>query len=115
LPQAGTRITFEDDGVCFQVSEAAHPRFERHGNDLAAVVHCNLLGFLVTGSIHEIRTLDGRWLNVSIPPRTLRLRVPREGMPYTRTDGSGGRAPDKGDLVVYLFASWVTAAQSAKT
>lgn len=113
--QAGTRITFEEDSVCFQVAEAAHPRFERHGNDLAAVVQCSPFAFLLTGSSHEISTLDGRRLHVSIPPRTLRQRVPREGMPYTRTDASGGKAPGKGDLVVYLFANWATAVTNAKT
>mmetsp|Transcript_11998 Transcript_11998/g.39413 ORF Transcript_11998/g.39413 Transcript_11998/m.39413 type:complete len:358 (-) Transcript_11998:932-2005(-) len=112
--KAGTRITFEEDNVCFQVAEAAHPRFERHGNDLAAVAQCSPFAFLLTGSSHEISTLDGRRLHVSIPPRTLRQRVPREGMPYTRTDASGGKAPGKGDLVVYLFANWATAVTNAK-
>ena len=113
--QKGTRITFEDDGVCFQVKEAEHPRFQRQGNDLTAVVHTNPISFLFKGSVHEITTLDQRTLTVSIPPLTLRRVVLGEGMPFMRTDADGSKSPDKGNLIVYLFANWSTAKQNAET
>ena len=53
----GTRITFEEAGVCFQLAQQEHPRFSRRGHDLAAVAFCGLLDLLVRGSSHEVRTL----------------------------------------------------------
>jgi len=64
-----------------------------------------VLGVL-TGSEHDIRTLDGRRLSVRLPPFTLAQTVVKEGMPFRETDAVGQRVVRRGDLVVYLYVNW---------
>jgi len=103
--KAGTKLSFEDDRVAFEVTEQEHAFFVRQGNDLACIASPGPLGIL-TGSEHEIRTLDGRRVSVTLAPFTLATTIEKEGMPYRETDALGQRVLRKGRLVVYLYFNW---------
>lgn len=102
----GTKITFPEKGnhelgatppdLIFIVDEKPHPIFKREGNDLLVLQTLTLLEAL-TGKTRNIKTLDGRNLNV---PETDIIRpghevvIPNEGMPNSKDSSK------KGDLKV---------------
>ncbi|XP_032057404.1 dnaJ homolog subfamily B member 13 [Aythya fuligula] len=89
----GTRITFEKEGdqgpnvipadITFVVREKPHLRFKRADDNLSYVATIPL-GKALVGCTVEVRTLDGRLLNVPINeivhPKYCKV-VPGEGMP----------------------------------
>lgn len=102
----GTAVTFEGEGdeapgvvpadVCFIIGEKPHERFVREGSDLVYTAKLGLAEALCGTSL-EIRTLDGRTLNIPVtevvqPGAT--KRVKGEGMPISKAPGT------KGDLVI---------------
>jgi len=103
--KAGTKLSFADDGIAFELVEKAHSFFVRQGNDLECVAFPGPFA-IVTGSTQDIKTLDGRRLSVSLPPFSLMTSVEREGMPFKETDALGTRVMRKGKLVVYLYFNW---------
>ena len=59
-----------------------HPVFERHGNDLVRDVKVNIID-VILGTEVSIATLDGKTVDVKIPPNfnlSDTLRIKREGM-----------------------------------
>lgn len=98
----GTKITFPEKGhhelgatppdLIFIVDEKPHPIFKREGNDLLVVQTLTLLEAL-TGKAHNIKTLDGRNLDV---PETDIIRpghevvIPNEGMPNSKDPSKKG-------------------------
>ena len=107
--KAGTKATYEDHGVCFQIAQAEHGVFTRAGNDLSCAVFPTSPLSLLRGEEHELRTLDGRTISVSFGAGAFRAVVPGEGMPYK---DNGMRR--KGDLIVYWLANWETLASQSK-
>ncbi|NWV00816.1 DJB13 protein, partial [Upupa epops] len=104
----GTTITFEKVGdqgpniipadITFVVQEKLHARFRREGDNLVHVATIPL-GKALTGCSVEVKTLDGRLLNIPIndivDPKYRKV-VPGEGMPLPQ-------APQrKGDLLIYF-------------
>ncbi|XP_047903970.2 dnaJ homolog subfamily B member 13 isoform X2 [Anser cygnoides] len=102
----GTRITFEKEGdqgpnvipadITFVVQEKPHPRFKRAGDHLTYVATIPL-GKALVGCAVEVRTLDGRLLNVpvnDIVDPKYRKVVPGEGMPLP------GDPRRRGDLLI---------------
>ncbi|XP_068545051.1 dnaJ homolog subfamily B member 13 [Anas acuta] len=89
----GTRITFEKEGdqgpnvipadITFVVREKPHLRFKRADDNLSYVATIPL-GKALVGCTVEVRTLDGRLLNIPINdivhPKYCKV-VPGEGMP----------------------------------
>nr|XP_013804016.1 PREDICTED: dnaJ homolog subfamily B member 13 [Apteryx mantelli mantelli] len=71
----GTRITFEKEGdqgpnvipadITFVVQEKLHPRFKRAGDNLIYVAAIPL-GKALVGCTVEVKTLDGRLLNIPV-------------------------------------------------
>mmetsp|Transcript_36751 Transcript_36751/g.88221 ORF Transcript_36751/g.88221 Transcript_36751/m.88221 type:complete len:152 (-) Transcript_36751:250-705(-) len=112
--KAGTKINYDDANLTFEVAEKPHSRFARHGNDLAVVCSCGWFSLLLGGSKHSVMTLDGRQVDVAVPPRRLVHRTAREGFSYKEKDAIGQRVARKGDLVVYLFACWPELLEQAK-
>ncbi|NWR77835.1 DJB13 protein, partial [Centropus unirufus] len=104
----GTRITFEKEGdqgvnvipadITFVVQEKLHPRFRRVDDNLIHVATIPL-GKALVGCSVEVRTLDGRLLNIPINdivhPRYCKV-VPGEGMPLRQDPQS------KGDLLIFF-------------
>ncbi|KND03506.1 uncharacterized protein SPPG_00989 [Spizellomyces punctatus DAOM BR117] len=101
--RSGTRITFPREGdqgpnkipadIVFIVKEAPHERFIRQANDLIFKADIPLYKAL-TGSIVEIKTLDGRILKIPVndivhPDYT--KQVPNEGMPLSKNPDSRGK------------------------
>ena len=80
--KAGTKINYDDANLTFEVAEKPHSRFARHGNDLAVVCSCGWFSLLLGGSKHSVTTLDGRQVDVAVPPRRLVHRTAREGFSY---------------------------------
>lgn len=119
--KAGTKIRFPDEGdqlengqtqdIEFVVEEKPHPVFKREGDHLRTTVQLSLVEAL-TGFSKQIKTLDGRTLNVSNTTASVvqpgqESRVPNEGMPNSKT----GR---KGDLIIKYdvkFPSHLSSAQ----
>ncbi len=107
----GTKIRFARAGnenpdgsspdLVFIVEDKPHARFSRSGNDLIARVEVPLVEALTneSGSKKQLEHLDGRKLQVQIPPGVVKpgreTRIAGEGMP-TRGKGASG----KGDLLV---------------
>jgi DnaJ homolog subfamily B member 4 len=87
--------------VVVVLEDQPHARFSRSGNDLIARVEVPLVEALTneSGSEKQLEHLDGRKLQIQIPPGVVKpgqeTRIVDEGMP------TGGRgATGKGDLVV---------------
>ncbi|XP_033916080.1 dnaJ homolog subfamily B member 13 [Melopsittacus undulatus] len=104
----GTRITFEKEGdqgpnvipadITFVVQEKMHPRFKR-ANDNLIFITTIPLGKALVGCTVDVRTLDGRLLNIPIndivDPTYCKV-VPGEGMPLP------GDPQHRGDLLIYF-------------
>ena len=63
---------------------AAHPQFEREGNNLYSVHDIDIFD-LIVGSTFEFKTISGRKLTVTVPAKTQtgsKLRLAKEGMPF---------------------------------
>ncbi|KAM9019692.1 dnaJ homolog subfamily B member 13 [Ara ararauna] len=104
----GTRITFEKEGdqgpniipadITFVVQEKTHPRFKRTNDNLIFVATIPL-GKALVGCTVDVRTLDGRLLNIPIndivDPKYCKV-VPGEGMPLP------GDTQHRGDLLIYF-------------
>ncbi|KAM9204990.1 dnaJ homolog subfamily B member 13 [Mergus octosetaceus] len=102
----GTRITFEKEGdqgpnvipadITFVVREKPHLRFQRADDNLSYVATIPL-GKALVGCTVEVRTLDGRLLNVPINdivhPKYCKV-VPGEGMPLPQ------EPQRRGDLLI---------------
>lgn len=138
--KAGTKLTFEDARVVFQVEQEDHAVFTRCGNDLSVVcLPASAFGVL-SGFSQEVRTLDNRRVRVRFERLSLWTTLRGEGMPYKEADVTGRRvqrkgarpslalsplshrlslsplsAPCVGDLIVYLFVNWPELAGSAKS
>ncbi len=82
------------------LEDQPHARFSRSGNDLIARVEVPLVEALTneSGSKKQLEHLDGRKLQIQIPPGVVKpgqeTRIADEGMP------GGGGATGKGDLLV---------------
>ncbi|XP_068786916.1 dnaJ homolog subfamily B member 13 isoform X1 [Struthio camelus] len=108
----GTRITFEKEGdqgpniipadITFIVQEKLHPRFKRADDNLIYVVTIPL-GKALIGCTVDVKTLDGRLLNIPINdivhPKYFKV-VPGEGMPLFQDPAR------KGDLIIYFDISF---------
>ncbi|NXW19168.1 DJB13 protein, partial [Circaetus pectoralis] len=108
----GTRITFEKEGdqgpnvipadITFVVQEKLHPRFKRANDNLACVTTIPL-GKALIGCTVDVRTLDGRLLNIPIndivDPKYCKV-VPGEGMPLLQDPRR------RGDLLIYFNISF---------
>lgn len=116
FPRAGNEAA---DGsspdLVFVVEDKPHERFARKGDDLIAKIEIPLVDALTneTGAKKQLEHLDGRKLQVSVPPGVVKpgqeTRVAGEGMPIRRKGASG-----KGDLVVrwdVAFPARLTAGQ----
>ncbi|KAM6140820.1 dnaJ homolog subfamily B member 13 isoform 2-T2 [Pterocles gutturalis] len=104
----GTRITFEKEGdqgpnvipadITFVVQEKLHPRFKRSDDNLIYVATIPL-GKALVGCTVDVRTLDGRLLNIPIndivDPKYCKV-VQGEGMPLLQDPRH------KGDLLIYF-------------
>ena len=69
----------------------SHPRFTRSGNELAVRVPVPLDVAIVGGAVH-VSTLDGRRVELKVPPETqngAKLRLRGQGMPHLRGGGAG--------------------------
>lgn len=119
----GTKITFTCEGdeapdvntgdVVFVLKEKPHPRFVRAKNDLIYTASISLADAL-TGTVVEVKMLDGRVLPIPITeivkPNQPK-RVPNEGMPLVNSPGK------KGDLVIEFdvqYPDMLTEAQKVK-
>ena len=105
--KAGTKVTYEEHGVCFQIAQAEHSVFTRTGNDLSCAVFPTSPLSLLRGEAQELRTLDGRSITVNFGAGAFRAVVQGEGMPYK---DNGMRR--KGELTVYWLANWDTMAST---
>ena len=110
--KSGTKVRFaragneqpngEAQDLVFVVEEKPHDRFTREGNDLICSARLSLIEALtgVPGGKKVVELLDGRKLQVSVPPPVVKpgqqTVIHREGMPI-RKEGS---VKDKGDLIV---------------
>ncbi|KAM6292271.1 dnaJ homolog subfamily B member 13-like [Porphyrio hochstetteri] len=104
----GTRITFEKEGdqgpniipsdITFVVQEKLHPRFKRVKDNLIYVTTIPL-GKALVGCTVDVKTLDGRLLNIPIndivDPKYCKV-VPGEGMPLLQDPRR------KGDLLIHF-------------
>ena len=121
----GTKVRFPRAGnegadgsspdLVFVVEDKPHERFARKGDDLIAKIEIPLVEALTneSGAKKYLEHLDGRKLQVSIPPGVVKpgqeTRVAGEGMPIRKKGASG-----KGDLVVrwdVTFPARLTAGQ----
>ncbi|XP_051464734.1 dnaJ homolog subfamily B member 13 isoform X2 [Apus apus] len=84
--------------ITFVVQEKPHPRFKRANDDLIYVASIPL-GKALTGCSVDVRTLDGRLLNIPIndivDPKYCKV-VPGEGMPLLQDPRS------KGNLLIHF-------------
>lgn len=118
--KAGTKIRFPGEGdempngeaqdIEFVVEEKPHPLFKREGDNLRTTIELSLSEAL-SGFKRQIKTLDGRTLSVSnansvIQPGQV-SRVPREGMPNSKTG-------QKGDLLVEYKVKFPTSLTPAQ-
>ncbi|TPX57518.1 hypothetical protein PhCBS80983_g03775 [Powellomyces hirtus] len=101
--RSGTRVTFPREGdqgpnkipadIVFVVKEVPHPHFQRVGNDLVYAANISLSKAL-TGSIIEVKTLDGRLLkipvNETVHPDYVK-ELQNEGMPISKDADKRGR------------------------
>lgn len=118
--KAGTKIRFPGEGdeletgeaqdIEFIVEEKPHPVFKRDGDNLRMTMEISLADALA-GFARQIKTLDGRTLNVNNTSSVIQpgqeSRVIGEGMPNSKT----GR---KGDLIITYkvkFPTTLTPAQ----
>lgn len=105
--KAGTKITFDNTGdemapgefqnITFELEEKPHGRFKRNGDDLTSQMDITLAEAL-TGFTKYILTLDSRKIPITvnneiITPANNTKRIPREGMPNSKTG-------QHGDLVI---------------
>jgi curved DNA-binding protein len=75
-----------------------HPNYEIDGNDLYYNLNVNLYTAILGGK-QQITTLDGKRINLGIPPETENGKILRlKGLGMKTTDGSGHR----GDLFVRI-------------
>lgn len=84
--------------VYLMVTQFNHPYFERAGDDLLLTKNVSIFKAMAGGTM-EFNTLDGRTLEMKIPPGSqpgIRLRVPGAGMPMFQRTGFHG------DLYVQL-------------
>jgi len=99
--KAGTKITFPKEGdekpgimpgdIVFVVTEKAHSRFKRSGNNLIYKHHINMKQAL-TGFTMEIETLDNRKLRIpinKIPSSEYVHKIVNEGMPISKGNSRG--------------------------
>ena len=112
--KAGTKITYEEQGVCFEIAEEPHATFTRAGNDLSCVCSCGLSALAFSGSRQTIKMLDRTSRVVSFQPRQLTARLRGAGMPYSTKDALGHRETLRGDMVVHLFFNWDELTAQAK-
>ena len=82
--KAGTKVTFEEHGVCFEVVETPSAGFTRAGNDLCCVRTCALADLLLRGSTHTVLCPDGRERTVAFAPRVLSSRLRGGGVSVRR-------------------------------
>lgn len=107
----GTKIRFAGAGnereggapqdVVFIVEEMPHDRFVRQGSSLVARVQISLLDALTgEGKSMLIRGLNGKDIEVRIPPRVIKpgdeLRIEGAGMPIRKR----GKILGQGDMVI---------------
>ena len=116
FPRAGNeQPTGEPQDLIFIVEEKPHPRFTRDGNDLIVTQKLSLVEALTgEGGRKTIEHLDGRRLQVSIPPGVVRpgqqTTLSGEGMPVRKE----GQVHKKGDLIVkweIVFPDRLTSSQ----
>lgn len=102
FPRAGNeQPTGEPQDLVFVVEERPHPRFTRDGNDLIVTQRLPLVDALTgEGGKRTIEHLDGRKLQVSLPPGVVKpgqqTTLSGEGMPARKE----GQVYKRGDLVV---------------
>lgn len=80
------------------VSIAAHPRFQRDGNDLYAKVSVDLYDMILGGET-KIPVMGGKSLTLKIPPLSqngMKHRIPNQGMPLR------ANATQRGELYLTL-------------
>lgn len=118
--KAGTKIRFPGEGdeletgeaqdIEFIVEEKPHPVFKRDGDNLRMTIEIPLADAL-TGFTRQIKTLDGRTLNVNNTSSVIQpgqeSRVIGEGMPNSKT----GR---KGDLIITYKVKFPTSLTTAQ-
>jgi len=83
------------------ITVAPHPRFERQGEDLEAVVKTDLYVAVLGGEV-QVPLPDGRSVLLTVPPETqngTRFRLRGKGMPVL------GRADKRGDLYAVVEIS----------
>ncbi|KAF0686204.1 Aste57867_21990 [Aphanomyces stellatus] len=119
---AGTKVTFEHDGVetkelragdvVFTIAEAKHASYTRVKHDLIYMAHVKLADALADCTV-DVPTLDGRKLAIScnevLSPTTEKL-IKGEGMPITDAPQEG----DRGNLILrfnILFPKYLTSLQ----
>jgi DnaJ family protein B protein 4 len=102
FPRAGNETAHgSSPDLVFAVEDKPHPRFSRSGNDLIVRVEVPLVEALTneSGSEKQVEYLDGRKLQVLVPPGVVRpgqeTKITGEGMPIR-----GKGATGKGDLLV---------------
>ena len=123
--RAGTSIRFPRAGnerpaagpqdIVFIVEEIPHPRFTRTRNDLIVILKMPLVEALIgMGEKKTVEHLDGRRLQVSIPPGVVKpgqeTTLSGEGMPMRKD----GRVCGRGDLIVkweIVFPNHLTPSQ----
>lgn len=123
--KSGTKVRFphagneQPDGeaqdLVFVVEEKPHETFVRDGNDLTCRLPISLLDALTgTGGKRVVEALDGRKLQVGVPPGVVKpgqqTTVIGEGMPIRQN----GSVKKKGDLIVkwdVVFPDRLTPAQ----
>ena len=111
----GTKATYADDRVVFEIAQAEHHVFTRQGNDLHCSVFPTGILSIFRGDVQEIKTLDNRTVRARFAPFDIRATVAGEGMPYKReADATGRRAPARGALVVHLFFNVADVMEQAK-
>lgn len=93
----GTKFTWDDDGVCFELRQDEHALFSRDGLDLACRTFPSSPMAFFRGETQQIRTLDDRRVSATFGAFALKASIMGEGMP----DKHG----TKGNLTVYLFAN----------
>lgn len=88
--KAGTKLTFEEARVVFEVAEAEHRRFTRRGNDLVTVAS-PAVTTLFSGSTQRLQGLNGREIAVGFAPFRIVATQRGGGMPFKEKDALGQR------------------------
>ena len=113
---AGENPTGESQDLVFVVEEKPHERFTRSGNDLTVSQKLSLVEALAgeEGRKVTVEHLDGRRLQVSVPPGVVRpgqeTKIYGEGMPVRKE----GQVHSKGNLIVkwvIVFPDRLTSSQ----